>query len=594
MHGASGSWTTNKLWWGLAKPVDPSRGPAVLGPVNVGDTPVLMDMSDALGVVWAGRVHNIFQSSDPAQRFLAGGLIDQQGNITDKPALHRSMMLLAQCMDEAGKKTPSPPDNPGLPSGYTYLLQFIAHDMSDSVASLVQEDGAMRPGGANARQRALFLDTLYGMGPESHGHAFAVSDRDIIAFGGTPRTYLRVGAREAPMPGSKTTFCPYRDLARAAPPVDDKLSAGNAAKLTEVYLVDRRNDAHSFLSQLTVLFQLLHNDVVSRLESLPAGDGTFLETHRRFLCARMIVTLIYREIIAQDLLGRLLDPAIHQRYRTTGKSLLDGEAAVPIEFTHGAFRFAHSIVRDKYKVRSDMDEETMIALGFNSQATPSTIKLPQKWHVDWARFFDTPVTPALNLSKCIGPRYPAALRSGLMFPAKTTLDGVGLANRDLLTACYSGLLSVPALCAKMRTLFGEAAVQKFDDWRAPLRTWLTTNWPGGGPPLSTDLDRLVEDPPLPFFVMFEAEQAKAGKTLGAIGSIIVAETIYGAMSKSKTGFETSAASLKGRIDACASAVFPDRIVAARAAVEPLGAINSMPAVLKHLADVGELKAVGAP
>lgn len=591
MHGASGSWTTSRLWWGVPKPGDPNRTAATPRTATLARRPAIYEMSDPSGIVAMGRAHNIFQTSDPSQRYLAGGLIDHHGNIIDKAALHRSMKLLAQCMDKAGARTPDPPDNPGLPSGYTYFMQFIAHDMSDTQSSLLLEDGAMRPGGVNARQRALFLDTLYGTGPESDAQAFLVDDQAMMAFGGIPRTRLRVGARERPEPGSKTTLCPYRDLARAVPPADDGVSPYDAAKLTEVYLADRRNDAHSFLSQLTVLFQLLHNDIVTRLERLPPGDGSYQETHRRFLCARMIVTLIYREIIMQDLLGRILDPVVHQRYQNSGMTLLDGETAVPIEFSHGAFRFAHSIVRNKYRVRSDLQEETMVALGFNSQVTPSKDKLTQKWHVDWARFFDTPSTPALNLSKCIAPRYPAALRDNYMFPAKTDLDCRGLANRDLLTACYSGLLSVPALCTKMRTLFGQQTVPEFDTWRAPLRAWLTEHWPTGAPPQDADITRLVDDPPLPFFVMFEAHHAKAGKSLGVIGSIIVAETIYGAMARHTTGFELSAGNLQDRLDACAAAVFPDRVSAAKAAVASIGAITSMPALLKHLADVGELQAV---
>jgi hypothetical protein len=52
-----------------------------------------------------------------------------------------------------------------------------------------------------------------------------------------------------------------------------------------------------------------------------------------------------------------------------------------------------------------------------------------------------------------------------------------------------------------------------------------------------DVDRLVDDPPLPFFVLFEAEQAAHGATPGPIGSIIVAETVYGALRTNVHGFE---------------------------------------------------------
>ena len=56
--------------------------------------------------------------------------------------------------------------------GYTYLLQFIAHDMVDSVLTFNIHDPDIIPGARNARSEALRLETLYGAGPDECPHAY--------------------------------------------------------------------------------------------------------------------------------------------------------------------------------------------------------------------------------------------------------------------------------------------------------------------------------------------------------------------------------------------------------------------------------------
>jgi hypothetical protein len=223
---------------------------------------------------------------------------------------------------------------------------------------------------------------------------------------------------------------------------------------------------------------------------------------------------------------------------------------------------------------------------------PAKLPVPERWFVDWARFFDTdtPADPSFrrNYSMRIGPHYGAPLRDPTAFPPKTPIDREGLANRDLLSACYAGLLSVPTLSAKMQSIFGAKVVGSYDQWRAPLRRWLTDNGKSGVPYETGDVDRLVDDPPLPFFVLLEAEQAAHGATLGPIGSIIVAETVYGALRTNVHGFEDAGPTLRDRIAACASAVFLDRAQQAATAVAPIAEIDSMPALLDHLARAGLL------
>jgi hypothetical protein len=573
MHGTHSFPGTEKLWW-------------------AGTTARALEAAVPDAVTASHRAHNIFQSSDPDQRFRAGGLISRDGIVTDRDALHRLIWLLAQRMDEAARAPAAKVENRGIPSGYTYFMQFIAHDMVDSVVSVRREAGALRPAARNARASPLMLDTLYGAGPDEVPGAYAATEANIAARGRIPRLLLRVGEPQVPGTDATTLYCPYRDLARSTSPAADKLGDKSGKFLTEAFIADPRNDSHSFISQFTVLFVLLHNQVLGLLDAVPPGASALEDAYHRLLCARLIVTLIYRNIIEKDLLPRIVDAGVLARYRSDGKVFFDGDKDVPIEFTHGAYRFGHAMVRDSYRVRNERALDAVLALDFNPLATPQKLPVPERWFVEWARFFDTakPADPNYrrNYSICIGPHYGAALRDPIAFPAKTPIDREGLANRDLLSASYAGLLSVPALSAKMRSVFGEQVVGSYEQWREPLRRWLTDCGNSGVPYGPGDVDRLVSDPPLPFFVLFEAEQAAHGQRLGPIGSIIVAETIFGALRSNATGFEAAGPGLRDRIAFCAETLFADREDAAKAAVASIAEIETMPGLLEHLGRAGLL------
>ena len=79
--------------------------------------------------------------------------------------------------------------------------------------------------------------------------------------------------------------------------------------------------------------------------------------------------------------------------------------------------------------------------------------------------------------------------------------------------------------------------------------------PGADP----DLARILVDPPLPFFVLFEAarigqpDEADGGRRLGPLGSVIVAETILGAMEAHPLSIKGD--TLRARIKACGEALF---------------------------------------
>ncbi len=117
---------------------------------------------------------------------------------------------------------------------------------------------------------------------------------------------------------------------------------------------------------------------------------------------------------------------------------------------------------------------------------------------------------------------------------------VGLLYRDLLGAALAGLWSVDALIAEIAArrphLINPSRLLADRPYRvSQIRKWLAGE-PAYGGLTSNDIETLANDPPLPFFILFEAmRQPQAeGLCLGPLGSIIVSEVIFGALEQRAT------------------------------------------------------------
>lgn len=509
-------------------------------------------------------------------------------------------------------------DNPGIPSGYTYLLQLIAHDVVDSVRTVSAGTGTTL---VNGCQRPLMLDTIYGMGPDRTPHAYdlAGSDRDI------PRTLLRLGGLSErggpPRPPERRRLCPFRDIARTSPGTAGGPTPGArppaAADWSEPLIADGRNDAHALISQITVLFHLLHNAVMAMV---PAPSGLGLPKHeiawRRFLCARAVVTVIYRNIVEKDVLPRILDPRVLEAFRND-RGLQLGDGFPTLEFATGAFRFGHAIVRDGYRPNrgvaagglrfSDAREQS-------SRRNRGNVPVSPAWAVDWSLFFDSGEDD-VNLSRRIGPFHSGALmQEGRRLPGQDALElvGRGLPNRDMAAAAASRLAPVAELVRAIRRWRRGAlrdVLPDYDVWRRPLRVWLED---AGRSVLSAeDVEHIVGDPPLPFFVLFEAAHdgdragrplpaapdaaghvvfpGGGGRCLGPLGSIIVADTLFGALRGRPFGFDEIGLPLPERIRAVSAAVLGEPSAMDVLTTGPGGAarpLDTMPDLLALLEETG--------
>lgn len=241
-----------------------------------------------------------------------------------------------------------------------------------------------------------------------------------------------------------------------------------------------------------------------------------------------------------------------------------------------------------------MDLGLMLS-AMRSPGTVSRADIVQLWMVDWSRFFPTGTLDP-NLSRRIGPDYSAAMRNSRLLTDRDKVDGLALPGRDLMSACFVGLWSTNRLYTRLQSEFASepiaALLPDFRNWSDLISSWALkpAPWPIPNPVGPDDAAVIASDPPLPFFVQFEAAHpitngvpalGGGGRHLGPLGSIIVAEAVLGAIRDHPLGVEDAGASLKDRLAATG-----ERLLGDQAAFSTVPDIATMPHVLAFMASQG--------
>src|SRR5438093_607381 len=207
-----------------------------------------------------------------------------------------------------------------IPAGITYLGQFIVHDISfDGTATVT---GIIDPEAIeNLRSPRLDLDSLYGRGPLDQPYLYErIPDRE------TAGARLRVGHRLNPS-----------DLPRDS----------SEQRTGRALIGDPRNDDNLLVSQLHLAFAAFHNTVIGRLA--PTID----DPNELFVAASTEIRRHYQWIVVHEFLPTIADPAIVGAALASPCKYFCGPrgAYMPVEFSMGAFRFGHSMVRPSYVIR---------------------------------------------------------------------------------------------------------------------------------------------------------------------------------------------------------------------------------------------------
>jgi hypothetical protein len=210
------------------------------------------------------------------------------------------------------------------------------------------------------------------------------------------------------------------------------------------------------------------------------------------------------------------------------------------------------MVRPEYRINDQTRHDLNNTLEKTSANDPVNMPLDDTWMVQWSRFFSINDSEP-NFSRRIGPYLSDALGNDQIFYAFDATARVGLLYRDLLGAALAGMWSVDALIAEI----ARRRPDLVNPWRLladrahrvdAIRRWLVSA-PTYGDLGPEDIETIANDPPLPFFVLFEAMQQgeAAGLHLGPLGSIITAEVIFAALDGARVSLGSGAGPLAAQL-----------------------------------------------
>ena len=374
-------------------------------------------------------------------------------------------------------------DNPKIPAGFTYLGQFIDHDLTfDTASSLDRQNDPDAL--VNFRTPRFDLDSMYGRGPADDPYLYS-KDSD--------RQKLLIGRHDN-----------EDDLPR---------NAENTA-LTG----DPRNDENTFLSQLHLTMLKFHNKVFDTVKDDP---GTGFAGEEPFVVAQQTVRWHYQWLVVHDYLRRTVgEKMLNDVLDTSGpvprvvRKFFNWkhEPFMPVEFSVAAYRFGHSQVRGGYKLNTLVGPLPTFKPGSTSAEPLGQFGgfriLPPFWTIEWARFFevDGAGKDQLQVTRKIDTRLANVL---IQLPTEIGGARPSLVDRNLTRGSR---LMLPS---------GQD-VAKF--MGADVLSAKELDLPAGGPA------------PLWYYILREADVQADGLHLGQVGGRIVAEVFLGLMEKDPSSY----------------------------------------------------------
>lgn len=418
--------------------------------------------------------------------------------------------------------TRGPDRDDTIPAGFTYLGQFVDHDLTFDKTVVAFGDQISPAELVQGRSPTLDLDSLYGAGPlDPVSSVFYEADRTRLKVGRT----TRIGS----------------DIARVGFDVP-RVGTGSAAAKRTAKIPDLRNDENLAVAQHHAAMIRFHNRVVGAL-------GAGVAPAERFERARRRVVLHYQWMLKTDYLPRICDSAVVTDVFAGGRKVVEPGAdpfsmpRMPVEFSIGAFRLGHSMVRESYAWNARFPSgsaslELLFVFSGTSGDLGGNPTLPSNWIADWRRLYrfaqvGRPDLKAprgeFNLARRIDTRLVdplSALPIGSFggVPADAFTIRANLAFRNLVRAGMVRLASGQQMAALLRS----SGVPVATLTRAQLRDG------SGGADLSAlttaQLDAFLTDTPLWFYCLREAELN--GGALTGVGARIVVETFHRAMEAS--------------------------------------------------------------
>ena len=405
-----------------------------------------------------------------------------------------------------------------IPAGYTYLGQFVDHDLTMDRTKLMPLGEVSPTDMLQGRSPRLDLDSLYGAGPGSAESAI---------FYEADGLHLKTGST---IPADGVKAKPRHDLPR--------VGKGGLAASQKALIPDPRNDENLIVAQTHLAMINFHNKVVDKVPaSLPAAQ--------RFRRARRRVTLHYQWLLRHDYLPRICQSAVVDDVFAKGRKLIEPDAAptdvptMPLEFSVAAFRLGHSMVRRDYNWNAifpghfgSLDYMFLFsALGGDLGGEK---RLLSSWIADWRRMYDFPAggrpgltAPDSGVNRA--SRIDTLLTNPLASLPPSTFDGTDAAPEMRRNLAFRNL----ARANMVRLASGQQMVTKLKSKGVNV-TALTRaqilNGKGGAKLdhlTAAEQNAVVARTPLWFYILREAE-VNNGRLKG-VGARIVAETFHRAM-----------------------------------------------------------------
>jgi hypothetical protein len=512
------------------------------------------DNSTPRSSLFEGRFGRMFRSL-PAAEWSKEALEELGVAMTAEPEVSDTDPNLPIASKETADHIQDDEENAGISAGYTYLGQFIDHDITFDPASSLQQlndpDALV-----DYRTPRLDLDSLYGRGPDDQPYMY-----DGKKF--------RLG-RALTANGDATTG---RDLPRYA----DINNPGGAKR---ALIGDKRNDENVIVSQLHAAMLQFHNRIADENPSWPFSDiQQEVRWHYQWIVVNDFLMKVCGEDVVRAILPHLgLDRPIWENRPRLAFYRFRHDAFMPIEFSVAAYRFGHSMVRPIYRLNTkltggaDPDAATQdeinrgiagrffIFAGVQKRGLNGFDEFPDRWAIDWSLYFDiggsgekggteraqpaykidtSLVNPLRFLPEFSQDPIPAGspltvetLQGKPLDPAKHPRSPRNLALRNLLRGVAMGLPSGQDVACSM-------GIKPIDDDNLRVGKAVVEDWDKNKK--IVDVHKSFEGKaPLWYYILAETQYewmlratGKDGRgdkeplRLGSVGARIVAETLIG-------------------------------------------------------------------
>lgn len=336
--------------------------------------------------------------SEDALKKLAG-----TGRVLVEGAIETPGMVSPPEVDETHRKLPfAPPEDPkkrlqddeensGIDAGYTYLGQFIDHDITFDPASSLQKRNDVNAL-VDFRTPQLDLDSVYGGGPNDQPYMYQGRDRH-----GNVRLF-QLGRKLTEGKGGKHIG---DDLPRHT------WTDPNGKTYHRALIGDKRNDENVIISQLHGVFLKFHNRFATDNPDMDFGEvQRHVRWHYQYVILHDFLYKIARKDVIESVLPHFVEGSIFDHPPKLRFYKPKHDAFMPIEFAAAAYRFGHSMVRPIYRLNTKLtggndpdttdpnekdrgiDGRQFIFAGLKDRGLNGFDEFPAEWGIDWNLFFD--------------------------------------------------------------------------------------------------------------------------------------------------------------------------------------------------------------